>query len=79
MLVRQVDRNGKDWLCTDTSRQRAVHPERKASSNICSNQALFALAVSVYLATMGNEGVRQAAILCWFPSTLFCRGTEKSI
>ena len=37
---------------------------KKASSNICSNQALCALTAGAYLAAMGADGLRQAADLC---------------
>ena len=33
-----------------------------ASSNICSNQALCALAVGVYMSAMGSEGIKEAAL-----------------
>src|SRR5262249_35036381 len=36
----------------------------KATSNICTNQGLFALRASVYLAAMGPHGMREAATAC---------------
>lgn len=64
LVGQTVDRNNKRcWALTLQTREQHIRRE-KATSNICTNQGLFALRAAVYLAALGPQGLKETANLC---------------
>ncbi len=63
LVGKTVDRNGNNcYVLTLAAREQHIKRE-KATSNICTNQGLMATAASIYLATMGKDGMKKLALM----------------